>query len=338
MHRGLASHLENKLWLVNIWSIYGKPYRFYPMTYVTIFLVLRPFLCKIENRMKTILHIMIGISIGILIVTCGVWLITRVPQGESVTLSPPPTPAFIQVIVTGAVVHPGLYELEENSCIADAVYAAGGYTEEADNLVLNLAARLENTQILEVPYKAGIVPKAKNEIVTIPEVISSPFDENEKTNNNSNVLEERSILPDVAPITTEAGKSSPSCTDRLIEAGAFVWPADNHFLSGNDYSSGHTGIDIAAGEGSPVYAVASGTVMAMGNDSLGYGNVIQIDHGNGYYTVYAHLSKIGVSMGQCVHAGQQIGSAGNTGNSQGTHLHFEVIRDGWYINPWLILP
>jgi murein DD-endopeptidase MepM/ murein hydrolase activator NlpD len=118
-----------------------------------------------------------------------------------------------------------------------------------------------------------------------------------------------------------------------------VWPADSRSLSGNDYWSGHLGIDIAAGEGAPVYAADSGVVtMAQGGYNYGYGNVIQIDHGNGYSTVYAHLSNIGVGQCQSVSAGQWIGSAGNTGNSQGAHLHFEVRQGGGFINPWFVLP
>jgi murein DD-endopeptidase MepM/ murein hydrolase activator NlpD len=121
--------------------------------------------------------------------------------------------------------------------------------------------------------------------------------------------------------------------------GGFVWPADSHFLSGNDYWSGHLGIDIAAGEGAPVYAAASGVVtMAQGGYNYGYGNVIQIDHGNGYSTVYAHLSNIGVGVCSSVSAGQWIGASGNTGNSQGAHLHFEVRQGGGFINPWFVLP
>ena len=121
--------------------------------------------------------------------------------------------------------------------------------------------------------------------------------------------------------------------------GGFVWPADNHSLSGNDYWSGHLGIDIAAGEGAPVYAADSGVVtMATGGYNYGYGNVIQIDHGNGYSTVYAHLSVIGVAQCASVGAGQWIGSSGTTGNSQGAHLHFEVRQGGGFINPWFVLP
>ncbi len=148
------------------------------------------------------------------------------------------------------------------------------------------------------------------------------------------------LVPTVA--TGASGTSSTSqsaCPGGAVGSGAFTWPADNHFLSGNDYWSGHLGIDIAAGEGAPVYAADSGVVtMAQGGYNYGYGNVIQIDHGNGYSTVYAHLSVIGVGACTSVSAGQWIGSAGNTGNSQGAHLHFEVRQNGGFINPWFVLP
>lgn len=148
------------------------------------------------------------------------------------------------------------------------------------------------------------------------------------------------LVPTVA--TGSSGTSSTSqsaCPGGAVGSGAFVWPADSRSLSGNDYWSGHLGIDIAAGEGAPVYAADSGVVtMAQGGYNYGYGNVIQIDHGNGYSTVYAHLSVIGVGVCSSVGAGQWIGSAGNTGNSQGAHLHFEVRQGGGFINPWFVLP
>jgi len=148
------------------------------------------------------------------------------------------------------------------------------------------------------------------------------------------------LIPTVATGSSgTSGTSTSACPGGAVGSGAFVWPADNHFLSGNDYWSGHLAIDIAAGEGAPVYAADSGVVtMAQGGDNYGYGNVIQIDHGNGYSSLYAHLSVIGVSPCQSVYAGQWIGSAGNTGNSQGAHLHFEVRQGGGFINPWFVLP
>jgi len=148
------------------------------------------------------------------------------------------------------------------------------------------------------------------------------------------------LVPTVAKGASGTSSTSQnSCPGGAVGGGGFVWPADAHTLSGNDFWSGHLGIDIAAGEGAPVYAADSGVVtMAQGGYNYGYGNVIQIDHGNGYSTVYAHLSVIGVGVCTSVGAGQWIGSAGNTGNSEGAHLHFEVRQNGGFINPWFVLP
>jgi murein DD-endopeptidase MepM/ murein hydrolase activator NlpD len=148
------------------------------------------------------------------------------------------------------------------------------------------------------------------------------------------------LIPTIATGSSgTSGTSSSVCPGGAVGGGGFVWPANNHFLSGNDYWSGHLGIDIAAGEGAPIYAADSGVVtMAQGGDNYGYGNVIQIDHGNGYSTIYAHLSVIGVGLCQSVYAGQWIGSSGSTGNAQGAHLHFEVRQGGGFINPWFVLP
>lgn len=121
-------------------------------------------------------------------------------------------------------------------------------------------------------------------------------------------------------------------------ASGFGWPADAHSLSGNPYGPGHLGIDITAPEGSNVYAAGSGVVtMAQGGWNYGYGNVIQIDHGNGYVTVYAHLSQYNVGVCQSVGQGTLIGYSGNTGNSFGAHLHFEIRVGGTNINPYDIV-
>jgi LysM repeat protein len=120
--------------------------------------------------------------------------------------------------------------------------------------------------------------------------------------------------------------------------GSFVWPSANHYLSGNDYSMSHLGIDIAAADGSPLYAADSGLVVYAGSIGGGYGIMVMIDHGNGYTTVYAHNSSLLVRCGQSVSKGQQIGYTGSTGNSTGPHLHFEVRYLGGYINPHFVLP
>ena len=94
----------------------------------------------------------------------------------------------------------------------------------------------------------------------------------------------------------------------------------------------HTGIDVAVPFGSPVHTVAEGMVTYAGVRS-GYGNVVEIDHGNGYMTRYAHNSKLLVRPGQHVRVGDEIAQAGSTGRSTGSHVHFEVWHDGRVVNP-----
>ncbi len=96
----------------------------------------------------------------------------------------------------------------------------------------------------------------------------------------------------------------------------------------------HTGIDLSANIGTPVYATADGIVLNASYTSGGYGKHIIISHGaSGYITFYAHLSKMFVVPGQKVHRGQLIGKTGNSGRSTGPHLHYEVRRNNTPINP-----
>jgi murein DD-endopeptidase MepM/ murein hydrolase activator NlpD len=95
----------------------------------------------------------------------------------------------------------------------------------------------------------------------------------------------------------------------------------------------HNGIDIAASTGTGVYVYASGTVIAVSQDNT-LGKYIAVDHGNGLVTRYLHLSKFNVSKGDKVTTGDRIGSVGNTGYSTGSHLHFEVLKNGSYQDPW----
>jgi len=102
---------------------------------------------------------------------------------------------------------------------------------------------------------------------------------------------------------------------------------------------------IIIGSGPAGYASAIYTGRAQLNPLViagpalgGYGNMIMIDHGNGYQSLYAHLSSVGVSCGQSVLQGQYIGSAGNSGFSTGPHLHLEIRYLGGFVNPWFVLP
>ncbi|MBP3707249.1 MAG: M23 family metallopeptidase [Clostridia bacterium] len=95
----------------------------------------------------------------------------------------------------------------------------------------------------------------------------------------------------------------------------------------------HKGLDIAASNGTPIYAVADGQVEYAQYNNGGYGNLVRISHGNGVETYYAHCSKLYVSAGQHVTAGTCIGAVGSTGRSTGNHLHFEIRINGSQVNP-----
>lgn len=94
----------------------------------------------------------------------------------------------------------------------------------------------------------------------------------------------------------------------------------------------HSGMDFSANAGTPVYATGDGTVVSAGWET-GYGNCIEVNHGFGYRTRYAHLSAIGVKRGQKVVRGEVIGKVGTTGKSTGPHLHYEVVVKGQKVNP-----
>jgi murein DD-endopeptidase MepM/ murein hydrolase activator NlpD len=110
-----------------------------------------------------------------------------------------------------------------------------------------------------------------------------------------------------------------------IGNGTFAWPTPSRQISGYSYDSAvHPGLDIGGAEGNAIYATDSGVVVYAGWSDYGYGYLIVLDHGNGWQSAYAHLSGIGVFCGQGVTQGTTIGALGNTGNSTGAHLHFEM--------------
>ncbi len=131
-----------------------------------------------------------------------------------------------------------------------------------------------------------------------------------------------------------------ACTasyDGIVGSGTFIWPSTEHYLSGYDYTpeTNHFGIDIAGRLGNPIYAADSGVVTYAGWNDYGYGEMIVIDHGSGWQTLYAHLSQVNVTCGQEVYQGDTIGLMGSTGQSTGPHLHFEMRNDDYgRVNPW----
>ena len=95
----------------------------------------------------------------------------------------------------------------------------------------------------------------------------------------------------------------------------------------------HNGLDLIAPAGEPVYAVADGIIKEIIKSRKGLGNVVEIDHGNGYVTRYAHLADVEVSKGRRLERGDRIGYVGVSGNSFAPHLHYEVLRDTVVLDP-----
>ncbi len=120
-----------------------------------------------------------------------------------------------------------------------------------------------------------------------------------------------------------------------------IWPAKGWFSRGfgmhydpfTGYKQMHRGIDIAAQPGTPIVAPAKGKVIFAGWDSGGLGNLVVIEHGYGFVTRHGHMSKVLVKRGQEIARGDRIGLMGSTGYSTGSHLHYEVYRNGKSLNP-----
>lgn len=139
----------------------------------------------------------------------------------------------------------------------------------------------------------------------------------------------RSAREAAVPVTL-----SPSGPTRF--EGAFVWPTQGAITQG--FFWGHGGLDIANAMGVPVMASESGVVRYAGWDESGYGWLVELDHGNGFTTLYAHLSEYPVVVGQSIARGQLVGLMGSSGRSTGPHTHFEIRYNGIPQNPLFYLP
>lgn len=142
---------------------------------------------------------------------------------------------------------------------------------------------------------------------------------------------------DPPTISSTSSGSGYGIRPAVVGTGTFIWPVGSRRIT-QYYWYGHRGLDIASAEGSPLYAADTGTVVWADWSIYCYGNLIVVDHGNGYLTLYAHLSSINVYPGQVVYQGNAIGATGNTGCSSGPHLHLEIRLNGNPDDPIYYLP
>lgn len=155
----------------------------------------------------------------------------------------------------------------------------------------------------------------------------------------------RSLGGEAAANVGRANRGGAAPDDSRISAAGMRWPAAGPVRSpfGQRWGRQHTGIDVGAPEGAPIYAAKAGKVIKASMDSGGYGNLVEVDHGGGVVTYYAHMSRFATSVGAQVSTGQVIGYVGHTGrvvpaSSAGAHLHFEVRIGGSPRNPQNYLP
>ncbi len=184
---------------------------------------------------------------------------------------------------------------------------------------------------------AGIAKKYKVESQAI-----LSYKDNGLAENASLAVGQKLVIPGgVKPyvpkkVYTTFTSSQPKGGGAVNATNSFGWPVTGYISQG--YWNRHRAIDIAAPKGTPIYAADAGYVAMAGWSNVGYGYMLVIDHGNGYQTLYAHLSRYEPDAGDPIAKGEMIGRVGSTGWSTGPHLHFEIRKGGVQLNPLGLLP
>lgn len=197
-------------------------------------------------------------------------------------------------------------------------------------------------QILKIPPITGIVYKVNSgdTIYTIAKkyhtdaqnIVNFPFNDFADLDTFALTAGQTLYVPNG---TIEAEPASQQIFAQVISgvkgSSSFIWPTTGIITQYPIWY--HMALDIANPSMPPIIAADTGTVIYAGWDNTGYGNMVMIDHGNGYRSLYGHMSQILVARGQAVNKGQQIGVMGTTGRSSGTHLHFEIRAGNTLLNP-----
>ena len=207
--------------------------------------------------------------------------------------------------------------------------------QDLENQQAELEAELEEANLLITQLTADIESNA-----AILAEFAAAEQQAETDVANMVIALEKQRQAEAAAAAAAAGGGGGS-GGAVLSGGSFIWPASSNYITSRfglrihpitGQQKSHTGIDIGAGAGTNVLAAAAGTV-TMASWNGGYGNCVMIDHGNGYQTLYAHMSSITVANGAAVSAGTVVGLVGSTGVSTGPHLHFEIFASGSRVDP-----
>jgi murein DD-endopeptidase MepM/ murein hydrolase activator NlpD len=240
----------------------------------------------------------------------------------------------------------GRISTQDNRIITQVRDLTGQVTKQAKELgSLEAEARDATNQILskrnEIAAAKGTLVGRQNELVSAREkrngALSRIRSARGELEGHLNKLEGRQAEIQAKLRAAASGVAVGPAGPIKRGSGNFIWPVNGAIVSpfGPRWGRMHTGVDIAAGTGTPIRAAAAGTVALIQSEasSGGYGNFTCIQHSGGVSTCYAHQSSIGVSSGQSVSQGQVIGAVGCTGHCFGPHLHFEVRVGGSPVDP-----
>ena len=198
-----------------------------------------------------------------------------------------------------------------------------------------------NGVIHEVEHDDNLSQLADRYDVTVPDIMG--FGPNDLSNDllsvGTQLFTPGGIVKVPSRTVTPINYSVTIPPDALLGTGIFVHPLERRARITQGYWSGHAALDFGGSVGTPIRVVDHG-IVAHANYGLnnGYGNLVVVNHGNEYVSLYAHLHTVSVKKGETVRQGQTIGTLGNTGNSTGPHLHLEIRRDGRNLNPAKLLP
>ncbi len=270
------------------------------------------------------------------------WQVTNAPAVLSAFTQDPGLETQISEKIRDTIISYTVQEGDTVSSVANKFGVSADTIRWQNNLRGDKIKVGDTLQVLPVTGVAHKVQKgdtvysiAKRYDAEAQAIIDFPFntfsnDETFELAIGQTVIVPEGVMPEGALATPRPRQITPNA-GTVVASGQFVWPTQGTITQ--RYSWYHPGIDIANNAMPLVVAADSGKVISAGWDGSGYGNMVIIDHGNGYKTRYGHLSQIMVVPGQTVSRGNTIGKMGSTGRSTGPHLHFEIYLNGSRPNP-----
>jgi murein DD-endopeptidase MepM/ murein hydrolase activator NlpD len=226
---------------------------------------------------------------------------------------------WILILVAGTIFLGGTIR---KARLADTLIEENQHLKEYNGRVIEIEKNFNKNRELT----AKIAAMAGVDIETLSPTLMTQIDTSAPTNSGRESIS--GIAGDNPPLTKEQLEKMRVPQGRPL----YGWITRNYNADESYSKEKHDGVDIAVKEGTPVMATATGEIAFAGWDK-DYGNMVIIDHGNGYKTVYGHNQTLLVGLGDKVYKGKEIATSGNSGHSSAPHLHYGIIKDGEPIDP-----